>query len=123
MNIMFAVSTMMTILTYLFYEFLLRTWLDYSQNFNIELIINYELIKLMLIYTVVYNLWKSATIFVTSVNKHETLAWIYTIYSTILALTVFMTILFGNIYIMLKSMILLEVILLFYILKNEKIYF
>ncbi len=117
MNIMFAVSIMMSILTYLFYEFLLRTWLDYSQNFNIELIINYELIKLILIYTVVYNLWKSATIFVTSVNKHETLAWIYTIYSTILAFTVFMTILFGNIYIMLKSMILLEVILLFYILK------
>tara|TARA_B100000902_G_C27322403_1_gene925636 strand:+ start:8317 stop:9750 length:1434 start_codon:yes stop_codon:yes gene_type:complete len=117
MNIMFATSIMMGIITYLFYELLLSFWLEYSQNFDINSIINYELIKLILIYTIIYNLWKSATIFVTSINKHEQLSRIYMVYSIVLAITIFIAVFYGDIYSMLKSMILLESILLFYILK------
>ncbi len=117
MNIMFATSIVMGIVTYLFYELLLSFWLEYSQNFEINAIINYELIKLILIYTIIYNLWKSATIFVTSINKHEQLSRIYVVYSFLLAITIFLAIFYGDIYIMLKSMIILETILLIYILK------
>ena len=117
MNIMFATSIVMGIVTYLFYELLLSFWLEYSQNFEINAIINYELIKLILIYTIIYNLWKSATIFVTSINKHEQLSRIYIVYSFLLAITIFLAIFYGDIYIMLKSMIILETILLIYILK------
>ena len=81
------------------------------------MITNHELIKLILIYTIIYNLWRSATIFVTSINKHENLSRIYIAYSSVLALIVFIAIFFGDIYIMLKSMILLELIFFFYILK------
>ena len=117
MNIMFATSVMLSIITYLFFELILSLWLAYSQNFDINMITNHELIKLILIYTIIYNLWKSATIFLTSINKHENLSRIYIVYSSVLALIVFIAIFFGDIYIMLKSMILLELILLFYILK------
>jgi len=117
MNIMLATSIMMSIITYLFYELFLNLWLKYSQNFDINMIIDYELIKLILIYTIIYNLWKSATIFLTSINKHVKLSKIYIVYSSILAFAIFITILFGDIYIMLKTMILMELILLFYILK------
>ena len=118
MNIMLAISIMMSIITYLFYEPLLSLWLEYSQNFDINMILSYELIKFILIYTIINNLWKSATVFLTSINKHVKLSKIYIIYSSILAFAIFITIFFGDIFIMLKSMILLELILLFYILKT-----
>ena len=117
-NFMFAVSSMMSLLTYLIYESILLIWLDYSNNFDSELILNYELIKLLLIYSVIYNLWKSATVFVTAINKHESLAKLYFVYSIILILTIFVTLSLGDIYMMIKSMIVLEVILFFYIAKN-----
>jgi O-antigen/teichoic acid export membrane protein len=117
MNIMFAVSSLMSFIIFLLYEHILFLWLDYGENSNVQQILNYEVMKLLLIYTVIYNLWKSATVFVTSINKHESLSLIYLIYSIVFIIVVGASLHFSNIFIMLKLMIIMEVALLFYITK------